>query len=654
MKTIFSTLTFLLFFTSWPAMASTHFEATVDANEISEDENLTLTFIVSSDENINVGEPRLPDIDGFELSSNWSSFESSSQFVNGKFQFVRRHIYKYLLTPQRKGTFQIGPAEVIVNGQSLKSQPITVKVVDASQAGGGSQGSRRQQRPGAQQLQMPNGFDDEDEDLFAQILRNRSFNPNGRGGARTLPQNKNEAFFIQVEVDKTKVYVGQQVTASWYLYTTGNIRDFDALKYPDLRGFWKEDLEMATRLNFQSEVVNGVPYNKALLVSYALFPLQPGKKTIDSYKAKATIITNDTGLGMFGIGRPASYTKASHEVPIEVIPLPTEGRPSSFSGAVGSFDVQAQLSATSGKVNQPVSLKIKFQGEGNVKAIELPPLNLPSNMEVYDTKNETKFFKTGQGYKDFEVFLIPRSTGDIVIPPISVGWFDPKLKRYVSKSTPSFTFKALPGDGTSPFTNLPLAGSGASESAPLNIKQDIEFIKTTPVRMVPLKPAEKAVLWFIAFIGVIAWFGFQIYRASRGPESSSVKAHRRAQAKLKSARARLKASDWRGVGTEVTNAVLGVLGEMAGVGGASLEASQLIMRLPKQLRHTQGEKLRKFLSKCEMLSFAPEELVGNQKSESELKSLLKEAEGLIVALMKAEKDQAQGSSEQAVEPSINP
>ena len=65
------------------------------------------------------------------------------------------------------------------------------------------------------------------------------FSGAGESGEAIDPK---DAFFIQAEVDKSEAYVGEQVTASWYLYTRGMIRDLDTLKYPALKGFWKEDI----------------------------------------------------------------------------------------------------------------------------------------------------------------------------------------------------------------------------------------------------------------------------------------------------------------------------------------------------------------------------------------------------------------------------
>ena len=354
------------------------------------------------------------------------------------------------------------------------------------------------------------------------MLRRRGLLPNGHGGIKTAPQaDAKDAFFVTVEANKKKVYVGEEIVASWYIYTRGAIQSFDALKYPDLKGFWKEDLEQATRLNFSQEIVNGIPYQRRFLLSYALFPISAGPKTIDSYKAKAFGCDSRlTALSLFGIGHPYTYVKVSKELPIEVVPLPTEGRPASFSGAVGHYSITGSLSAASVKVNQPVSLKIRFTGEGNVKAIDLPPLDLPKNLELYDTKKDSQFNKDGQGYKEFEVLLIPRSVGDVTIPPIAVSYFDPKTAKYVSQSTPAFNLKVLPGDGQNNFSS-PMAQRDSSGTS----GKDIRYLKTS-ASFQP-SPVALKITWTALFLLVYGWFGFQMWKLYSGRTLDSKSCHQK-------------------------------------------------------------------------------------------------------------------------------
>jgi len=636
----------LLFFSTVVWAGQVRMDATVDQNELSVGENLTLTLILTSDQNINEEEePKLPTLDGFELLNKWSQSEASSVFENGKFSFVRKQIYKYTLTPEKAGTFKINSAEVTVNGQTLTSNPITIKVLPEGASGSKRKFARNKQIQPQEDdmgnLQVP---DDDEDDIFNQLLRRRGLLPNGRGGIKSAPkEDSKDAFLVGVEVNKKKVYVGEEIVASWYIYTKGALQGFDPLKYPDLKGFWKEDLEMATRLNFTQEVVNGIPYQKALLVSYALFPIGPGPKTIDAFKAKATVVQLDSGLSMFGMGHPFTYVKTSKDIPIEVLPLPTEGRPASFSGAVGHFNVTGSLSSSSVKVNQPFSLKIRFSGEGNVKAIELPPLDFPKSLEIYDTKKDSQFNKDGTGYKEFEVLLIPRTQGDVLIPPIAVSYFDPKTAKYVSQMTPPFNIKVLAGDGQNNFS-APL-----SQSDNVTQDKDIHYLKTSA--SFRLSPSAQKTGWIFLFLLVYGWFGYQIWKTLVGKSLDSKALLKKiVKQKLKSAQLKFKAGDYRGVGVESSNAVLSTLGEVSGTGGVSLTTEQMLKRLPGNTAALQGQ-IQKFLSRCEILSFAPKELADQlqKNGDPEVKNVIVEAEKIISDLFQVAKRETSVSPTSASE-----
>jgi hypothetical protein len=323
-------------------------EAVVDRNEVGVGESFTLTIRVTGSGSLGDTEPRLPGLSDFDLLRTWEGRSTRSTFVQGKFSTVQTQEYNFQLSPKEKGIAKIGEVELNVGGKIFKTRPIEVSVGESS----GNSGNVAQGNPFA---------DDEDEDIFNLLLRQRGIPTPGLPG-RVQPQGRNvnpsEAFFIDVEVSKEKVYKGEGITVSYYLYTRGNISEIDTLKHPSLQGFLREDIEVSQRLSFTGAVVNGIQYSKALLASYAVFPMKEGILTIDEYKAKCTVIMS----AGFGFGRPYRYTKSSKPVKIEVLPLPIEGMPDGFNGAIGDFKVKANLEKSSVPVNQPVSLKVRFEG----------------------------------------------------------------------------------------------------------------------------------------------------------------------------------------------------------------------------------------------------------------------------------------------------
>jgi hypothetical protein len=396
-------------------------EATIDRenNTVGVGEQFTYTISVNSSEPQTLGSPRLPDLEGFQILGQNDQVQTQSFMSGGVFQIQQTYLFNFMLAATKKGKLTIGPAEMVVAGQTYKTKPVTLNV-DA-----GRRSAPPSQRP-SQDPFANDPFLGDADDVFNQLLQRRGGIPN-QGGTRTQPTNPDEAFFLQVEVDKTEVFEGEQVTATYYLMTPYQVRDIDTLKYPSLKGFWKEDIEIATRLNFQREIVNGVAYNKALLASYALFPIKAGEAVIDSYKAKCTILTQ---MNMLGMGTPYQFTKASAPVKIKVKPLPKDTQPKDFSGAVGQFNVTAKIEGAGNRVpvNQPFTLKVRVEGRGNAKVIELPPLELPQDLELYDQKSESKFFKDGTSFKEFNLLLIPRRTGEFTIPAVGVSSFDTAKK----------------------------------------------------------------------------------------------------------------------------------------------------------------------------------------------------------------------------------
>ncbi len=572
--------------------------ATVDRNTMSMGDTFTYKITVSAERSVPAGAPLLPELKDFDLINSWQGTESRSSFANGQLEVQQSKIYNYMLAPNKAGTLQLGGASIQVDGKHFTTKPIRIKV---AKDGGGS----RRQAP-----RHPNEPQDPFqamEDAFSQLLQRHR---GGSNGIQTQPINPNEAFFIQVDVDKTKVYEGGQLTASWYLYTRGQIRDIDTLKYPSLSGFWKEEIELATRLNFTQEVVNGIVYKKALLASFALFPIKPGKAKVDSYKAKCTVITPSN----FGFGRPYQSTKVSQPVTIEVMPLPAEGRPADFTGAVGSYEVTTSVDPKTAKVNEPITMKVKFEGRGNAKLIDLPALNLPAALEEYDTKVDSKYFKDGRSFKEFEILLIPREPGNFEIPGVSVSLFDPATSSFNKKQTGATQLKILPGNGQSVIPSAPMASNlqkASNEPYLPGVVMEWRSSQKSPF-------TTKALVWssayFLAFLllGWRLWVEFGIGRNKRDLEKIL-------QVRLQKINKSLDSGEWRAVGVQSTNSLYSVLGEISGEGGGSHELEVLLQKSPPSLRRELAEPMKKLLQYFETISFAPEGVVGSLKEKAEMK-----------------------------------
>ncbi len=621
MKTIksFMITLFIMLMSVVNLQAQVKVDAIVDRTQMSEGDTFTLSVVVSSQNSMSVSEPRLSGLEGFNLLNSWTSNETSSTYTNGKFLSQIKKKFNYMLSPQGKGKLVIPSLTVSAGDKNYQTKPIKIQVI----AGNKPLNKRRKVAPRNKQ-KSPFNFDpNDDDDIFSQLLRQRS---QMLRGFRTEPVNPKLAFFIQVEVDKTTAYVGEQVTASWYLYTRNHISDIDTLKHPTLKGFWKEDIEMVTRLNFTNEIINGVAYKKALLSSFALFPINAGNAYVDEYKAKCTVLVSSG----FGFGKPYSYTKSSEKVKINVLPLPANDKPANFSGAVGLFKLSAKVNQKTVKANQPITLKIRFEGRGNAKLIDLPSLNLPDNLELYDTKKDSKFHKNGTSYSDFEVLIIPRSEGEVIIPKIEVSLFDPVKKQYYTKSTSPIILNITHGDDSTGISSSPLAGDKTEEVVK---KKTAQLVLNYEESKFNINPQIKAGAWALSYLSLLLFVLWR-FKVEFGWGQINQNIYIKAQKRLNKIPQLIQKGLWREVGIEVTNIIYYIMGEMTHLGGANVPFDQLLQKAPPSLRHEVGEDLKKALNQFETIGFAPEEIVTAYRDQKYLKTEFAKVEKIILKAIK--------------------
>lgn len=609
-----------------------------NANEIGLDQMLTLTVNVSNDDDIEVEEPRSPDFDGFQLLNTWATTSNSSRLVQGpngmQFESQKSKEFNYQLAPRKTGSYSIGSFDVVVNGKLYKTNSLQVRVL--AQA---SQNNRKQQR---QQEEDPfQAMQNAEDEIFQQLLKNRQIMLQQQGSeiddsggmlnpaVRTVPTNPNEAFFIQIEVDKNSVYQGEQITANWYVYTRGQMESLDRLKFPSLRGFWKEVIEEVPSIQFREEVINGIPYRKALLASHALFPIKAGTAVIDEFKIKSKVRTFSQGFGGYS-GKPYEYTKSSDSVKIQVKEVPTENRPEDFSGAVGEFEIQSAVEGNgSYPVNQPFTLRLRFEGAGNAKQIELPALNLPPNLEVYDTKSDSKFFKNGRSFKEFEVLVIPRSVGDLNIPEIKVSFFNPKTGKFYTRSSLPITLKIIDNPNAPSGIGSPLKGD-SSENKSLISKEPLNEMPTYDVQLE--QRSGLALMnpwyWLPIFISILLGLLVKIYLTlGWGKEKRDVKDL--VNKRLKKAQAFSNSSKFKDYSSEMLNTWYLVLGQASENQGSAIPVDKMLENLSPSLRREYADSITKSIDYYQMLCFAPAEMTEKLFNEKKYQEMDTQARQLI-------------------------
>lgn len=519
------------------------------------------------------------------MGPNQSS-SSSTSIVNGVRTSSKTITYTCILRPKQEGTFTIPAATITAEGKQMISKDLVVKVLPPDQGGSSTQQTGGQSR-----------------------------------GATTSQPGKisDEELFIVATVNKKKVYEQEAILLTYKIYTTVNLTNVSG-KMPDLKGFHTQEVEMPKgNREFELEHYKGRNYRTIVWSQYVLFPQQSGQLEIPSISFEGTVAQRVQNYDPFeaffnGGSSYVNVQKTIHtpKLTIDVSPLPA-GKPASYYGGVGEFNISSTISTTELKEDEAVTLKLVISGTGNMKLIKTPEVKFPADFEIYDPKVDNKFtLKTNglSGNKVVEYLAIPRHGGDYTIPPVEFSYFDVKSGAYKTLATPEYVLKVA-------------KGSGSSTSAPVNyvskeelrlLGQDIRYIDLDEAkyrgRGAYLYGTLGYWLWyiipFIGFIVIVVVYRKQAVENANIAKVKTKKAGKMATRRLKVAKQKMQQKDKAGFYDEVLKALWGYLGDKLSMPVSELSKDNITAKLSEcQVAQELIDECLALVGECEFARYAP-------------------------------------------------
>jgi len=426
--------------------------ASVDINNISKSE--TFSFKITA---LNVDES--PSVDISPLSPLFKvisgpSQQTNIQWVNGSMTSSRT--LAWTLLPRKTGKVNIPSLEVRVSSNTYRTKPIGI-IVEKSI---------------------------------------------GRAQIANL--------FIEAKPNKEEVFLGEQVTVTYRLFTRTNL-SVESIEYPKSVGFWNEDLLPARAARFNNTQINGINYKVATLYKSAMFPTQTGVLKISPMTAICNVETSQRRRrGVFDDPFFNSMFKETQRKFIESDTLSIKVKtypvnpPADFTGAVGDFSINTWIDTLNANVNEAVTFHVELNGTGNLNQFKINQLNFPQSMEVFPPKSSfsrDEFRDQITGKQKFEYILIPRQSGSFQLNPISLVFFNPKNERF--ETARSKVIKLNVDDSGKSIIAYP----GLKKEDVNIIADDIRFIKTDNIKMYP--PSSPISVWiFSPFVLSFALFLF--------------------------------------------------------------------------------------------------------------------------------------------------
>ena len=327
---------------------------------------------------------------------------------------------------------------------------------------------------------------------------------------------------------------------------------------------------------------------------------------------------------------------ASQSLVLDVQPLPENGKPADFSGAVGRFTLDVKAAPLQLAAGDPVTLTYSLRGEGELSSAAPPALVGSDTLRVYPVQSVATPAGSPEGTRMFEQVVIPQRPGTVRLPAPRFSFFDPEARAYrVAAAQPiTLTVRAAPAGTTTPQI---VGAPGSQATRPAEpVGRDIVFIKDTPGVLAPpgTHRWRSPTFWALQTLPVLVWLGAVLIDRRRRRLGADVRyarfthAGRAARAALGEARAALATGNAEVFYDRVARALGDYLAAKLDLPPGGVTPEEMSVRLQDaRLPDGVADELRAFLASCEEVRFAP-----TAAGDGDMRRTLARAESLVRAL----------------------
>jgi hypothetical protein len=259
------------------------------------------------------------------------------------------------------------------------------------------------------------------------------------------------AAFVHLAIPARPVYVGESVPVQIEVgLRAGIVTSVNGL--PTLKGSDFTFNNLSKQPERREETIEGGAF--VLLTWHsALAAVKPGEFALSAQapltvkmstlsaadRAVASRLAFPLLQSMYSGIAPREMTIESSPFQLKVLPLPTEGQPDNFSGAVGEFRVSSDVSPANVAAGEPLTLRLHISGAGNFDRVDSTMFDHLDHWKTYPAKSTfTPSDAVGnEGEKVFEQPLIAAQPGERSIPGLEFSYFNPNTRQYERAQTPA-------------------------------------------------------------------------------------------------------------------------------------------------------------------------------------------------------------------------
>ena len=310
----------------------------------------------------------------------------------------------------------------------------------------------------------------------------------------------NDHWFAEVIFEPATIVPGQVTTMSLHLYSR---RSYDARSNgpgvsppAEATSIIEQPAQLKIAYGAQGDVY------RHRIFSWEMSFIKPGTYTVSGQQS----FYRENFLRFQKIG-----TTAIKQGGVTVVAFPQQGRPADFSGAVGPLKVHTDLERQTVSLGEGTTFTVRIQGQ-QLANLPRPHLQPKSGYRLHELEAEDVI-----DGRAFTWNVEPVQTGDLVMPTVSISYFDPIAKQYARTDSGTARLTVLPGrkqqlNIAGGLLGTTAAGSEASAAATV--------IMPPPLRQAG-SPAWRA--WFLPLSGLCALIlGFGLVQGRRGRQQVQV------------------------------------------------------------------------------------------------------------------------------------
>jgi hypothetical protein len=601
-------------------------QARLAETEIYLGENTSLELRINGVRNPEPPDLTHPDID--VTKAGGQSFNNSSYtMINGQIRQTEEfgYVARYLLRPRRAGTLEIPPLSMIHEGQTYRSNPVTLRV------------------------QLP----PEQDFIRAEVYTNKPSYVLGEIVTLTLDLSIRKLTTNSSVLDADPFFREQppHLQIPWFDslgdWKTTDLRTFAQPFLGQQRpGFYVNDYRRegifqnsplpftfprhSTKRTTQRGTVEYFTYQ----LQKQFRPIRAGAQAIPPVLVKANLPTqvDERGRAL----RTEKFVTSSASLTVDIRPVPSVGQPASFSGAVGRFQLDVDANPKLLRVGDPLSFTLTLRGEGLLETVHPPALEQQAQLaQDFKMQTDPPAVKTDSDAKTFTYTLRPRRVGIREVPPIEVAYFDPDIQRFqVLRSAPvplrvdaASTLEVSDVIDTSGENSKNVVGQELTEGILANYSGEDSLIPQDFHIQMGLFTGLLLALPPVTYVAMLVW-RWRLRQRRQHPDGQRArKAGQRARTALRTLKTHRLQGD-SALCDGVHQALTGYLGDKLHLVGAGLTVDDVTRHLQaRQLDQELIEQVATLLHLCDSARYAPGSL-----AVAQLTGLIEDAEALVQRL----------------------